>query len=129
MCIFDPLSALIMPYFLRALRITLIEPPGDESHSVGDSGIESSPSNAAVFGRHSSAAQPTPPGLARVLRAIRSIALYPLLRYFNQTLLAWVMRRFKRFKGHQIRASHFLQRLATGRAPLFVHWNIRMTPS
>jgi len=40
-------------------------------------------------------------------------ALYPLLRYVNQTLLAWVMRKFKRFKGHKIQASQFLQRLAT----------------
>jgi RNA-directed DNA polymerase len=56
-----------------------------------------------------------------------SSALYPLLRYVNQTLLAWVMRKFKRFKGHTIRASHFLQRLAAERAALFVHWNIGMT--
>ena len=38
-------------------------------------------------------------------------ALYPLLRYVNQTLLAWVMRKFKRFHGHKIQASQFLQRL------------------
>jgi len=53
-------------------------------------------------------------------------ALYPVLRYVNQMLLAWVMRKFKRFKGHKIRASHFLQRLATKRADLFVHWKIDM---
>ena len=54
-------------------------------------------------------------------------ALYPLLRYVNQTLLAWVMRKFKRFKSHTIQASRFLQRLATERAGLFVHWQIGMT--
>jgi RNA-directed DNA polymerase len=54
-------------------------------------------------------------------------ALYPLLRYVNQTLLAWVMRKFKRFKSHKIRASQFLQRLAAERAALFVHWKIGMT--
>ena len=53
-------------------------------------------------------------------------ALYPLLRYVNQTLLAWVMRKFKRFKGHKIRASQFLQRLAMERADLFAHWRIGM---
>ena len=37
------------------------------------------------------------------------------------------MRKFKRFKGHKIRASQFLQRLATERADLFVHWQIGMT--
>src|ERR1700733_608750 len=35
-------------------------------------------------------------------------ALYPLLRYVNQMLLAWVMRKFKRFRDHKIRASRFL---------------------
>jgi RNA-directed DNA polymerase len=49
-------------------------------------------------------------------------ALYPLLRYVNQTLLAWAMRKFKRFKAHKIRASGFLQRLAADRPDLFAHW-------
>ena len=54
-------------------------------------------------------------------------ALYPLLRYVNQTLVAWVMRKFKRFKGHKIQASQFLQRLAVANKDLFVHWAIDMT--
>jgi RNA-directed DNA polymerase len=49
-------------------------------------------------------------------------ALAPLLRYVNQTLLAWAMRKFKRFKAHKIRASQFLQQLAASRPGLFVHW-------
>lgn len=53
-------------------------------------------------------------------------ALYPMLRYVNQTLLAWAMRKYKRFKAHKIRASHFLQRLVRDRASLFVHWQIGM---
>jgi group II intron reverse transcriptase/maturase len=54
-------------------------------------------------------------------------ALYPLLRYVNQTLLAWVMHKFKRFKGHKIQASQFLQRLATECVGFFVHWQLGMT--
>jgi hypothetical protein len=54
-------------------------------------------------------------------------ALYPLLRYVNQRLVAWVMRKFKRFKRHKIQASQFLQRLATECVDLFVHWQIGMT--
>jgi len=54
-------------------------------------------------------------------------ALYPLLRYVNQTLVAWVMRKFKRFKGHKIQASQFLQRLALEHSALFTHWAIGMT--
>jgi RNA-directed DNA polymerase len=54
-------------------------------------------------------------------------ALYPLLRYVNQTLVAWAMRKFKRFKDHKIQASQFLQRLAVERKVLFVHWAIGRT--
>jgi RNA-directed DNA polymerase len=54
-------------------------------------------------------------------------ALAPLLRYVNLTLLTWLMRKFKRFTGHKIRAGRFLQRLAAGRPDLFVHWRLHMT--
>ena len=37
-------------------------------------------------------------------------ALYPLLRYVNHTLVAWAMRKFKRFKGHKILAGRFFER-------------------
>jgi len=53
-------------------------------------------------------------------------ALYPLFRYVNQTLLAWVLRKFKRFKHRTIAASQFLQRLAQTRADLLVHWQLGM---
>jgi len=54
-------------------------------------------------------------------------ALYPFLRYVNQTLLAWAMRKFKRFADHKIRAGRFLQKLARDHAYLFVHWRVGMT--
>ena len=54
-------------------------------------------------------------------------ALCPLLRYVNQTLVAWAMRKFKRFKRHKIHAGQFLERLATECVDLFVHWQIGMT--
>jgi RNA-directed DNA polymerase len=54
-------------------------------------------------------------------------ALYPVLRYVNQTLLAWAMRKFKRFAAHKIRASRFLQSIAKNNAELFGHWRIGMT--
>jgi RNA-directed DNA polymerase len=46
-------------------------------------------------------------------------ALHPLLGYVNQMLLAWAMRKFKRFRAHKIRASRFLQKLAQEKAGLF----------
>ena len=54
-------------------------------------------------------------------------ALYPLFRYVDQTLVAWVMRKFKRFRHYKIQASQFLQRLATECVDIFVHWQIGTT--
>jgi RNA-directed DNA polymerase len=54
-------------------------------------------------------------------------ALSTMLRYVNQTLLRWVMRKFKRFKAHKVRASHFLQRLVRDDMGCFVHWRLGMT--
>ena len=54
-------------------------------------------------------------------------ALAPLLRYVNQTLLAWARRKFKRFRAHKTRASQFLLKLSRARASLFVHWQLGMT--
>ena len=51
-------------------------------------------------------------------------ALYPVFRYVNLKLRAWVMPKFKRFEHHTIQASKFLQKLAATRVDLFVHWPI-----
>ena len=54
-------------------------------------------------------------------------ALYPVLRYVNLTLVAWAMRKFKRFKAHKIRAGRFFERLAKECPDLFAHWKIGMS--
>jgi len=54
-------------------------------------------------------------------------ALYPVLRYVNQTLVAWAMRKFKRFKAHKIRAGRFFERLAKECPDLFAHWKVGMS--
>jgi len=54
-------------------------------------------------------------------------ALAPLLRYINHMLRAWVMRKFKRFAAHKVRAGRFLEKLARDNADLFVHWRLGMT--
>jgi RNA-directed DNA polymerase len=56
-------------------------------------------------------------------------ALHPLLRYVDQTLVAWARRKFKRFQRHTIPASQFLQRLAVQCRDLFVHWHNGMNGS
>ena len=97
---------------------------GSEGHAVGDSGLESSHENPAVYD------EIRPPDSIRFFGGglpttgdTRHRRCAPLLRYVNQTLLAWAMRKFKRFKAHKIRASQFLQQLAAGRPDLFVHWH------
>ena len=54
-------------------------------------------------------------------------ALSALFRYVNLTLLAWVRRKFKRYKGHKVRAAGFVEKLARTRPDLFVHWRRGMT--
>ena len=49
-------------------------------------------------------------------------ALGPILRYVNQTIQAWLMRKFKRFKGHKTKAGLLLERLARDCPGFFVHW-------
>jgi hypothetical protein len=50
--------------------------------------------------------------------------LQPILRYVNQTVLAWARRKFKRFGSGKARASRFLQRIVAQRTDLFVHWQL-----
>ena len=52
-------------------------------------------------------------------------ALGPILRYVNQTLRAWVMRKFKSFGAHKTRARLFLEKLARECPDLFAHWKPR----
>lgn len=49
-------------------------------------------------------------------------ALYPVFRHFNKTLVAWAMRKYRRFKGHKTRASLFLEDVAKKQPHLFTHW-------
>jgi RNA-directed DNA polymerase len=49
-------------------------------------------------------------------------AMYPVLRHFNQTLIAWAMRKYRRLQGHKVRASRFMEGIAKRPPHLFVHW-------
>ena len=49
-------------------------------------------------------------------------ALYPVLRHFNKTLVAWAMRKYKKLKDHKTRASLFLEKILEREPQLFVHW-------
>jgi len=49
-------------------------------------------------------------------------ALCSVFRHFNLTLIRWMMRKFKRFKGHKTRATTFLEGLLEKQPNLFAHW-------
>jgi RNA-directed DNA polymerase len=49
-------------------------------------------------------------------------ALYPVLRHFNRCLVKWAMRKFKRFRGHQRLAEHWLGAIARREPRMFAHW-------
>ncbi len=49
-------------------------------------------------------------------------ALYPVLRHFNKTLVAWAMRKYKKLRGHKTRAAIFLEKISERQPQLFAHW-------
>ena len=50
--------------------------------------------------------------------------LYPVFRHFNDLLVRWAMRKYKRLRRHHRRAAHWLVEVA-GREPrLFAHWHL-----
>jgi group II intron reverse transcriptase/maturase len=53
-------------------------------------------------------------------------ALGPILRYVNQTIQAWMMRKFKRFNGRKTKTGRFLERLSRKCPGLFAHWAVGM---
>lgn len=55
--------------------------------------------------------------------------LYCVFRHFNQTLARWVMRKYKRLRGHNRRAEYRLGMIAKKQPYLFCHWNIGLKPS
>ena len=52
-------------------------------------------------------------------------ALYPVLRHFNNTLVAWARRKYKKLRG-KTRAGILLVNIAKREPQLFAHWKIGM---
>jgi RNA-directed DNA polymerase len=49
-------------------------------------------------------------------------ALYPVFRHFNDLLVRWAMRKYKRLRRHPRRAVHWLGGVAGREPTLFAHW-------
>jgi RNA-directed DNA polymerase len=53
-------------------------------------------------------------------------AMYPVWRHFNKTLIAWAVRKYKRFRNRGVWASKFLEGIAEREPRLFAHWRAGM---
>jgi len=51
-------------------------------------------------------------------------ALYPVFRHFNELLVRWTMRKYKRLRRHRRRAEHWLGGIARREPGLFAHWQL-----
>ena len=56
-------------------------------------------------------------------------AMYPHLRNIERYLIRWVMRKYKRYKGHKRRAKRWLGLVRKREPKLFVHWNMGLGSS
>jgi group II intron reverse transcriptase/maturase len=51
-------------------------------------------------------------------------ALYPTFQHLDRILVRWALRKYKRLRGHQRRAAHWLRRIACHQPELFAHWRL-----
>jgi len=49
--------------------------------------------------------------------------MYPMWRYVNATLVAWAIRKYKRYETHKVGAGQMLENTARKRPRLFLHWH------
>jgi len=54
--------------------------------------------------------------------------LYPVFRHFNETLVRWAMRKYKRLRRHKTRAHRFIADVARRQPGLFAHWRWGLRP-
>jgi retron-type reverse transcriptase len=51
-------------------------------------------------------------------------AMSPTFQHLDRILARWAMRKYKKLKGHQRRAVHWLARIAREQPKLFAHWQL-----
>ena len=54
--------------------------------------------------------------------------LYPVFRHFNDMLVRWAMRKYKRLRRHKTRARGFIADVARRQPGLFAHWRWGVRP-
>lgn len=50
--------------------------------------------------------------------------LHPVFQPLNRTLVRWACRKYKKLRGHQRRAAHWLKRISVREPKLWAHWEI-----
>lgn len=55
-------------------------------------------------------------------------ALWRTFRPLNRRLVRWAQQKYKRFRGHQRKVTHWLRDLAHAQPTLFAHWEIGIVP-
>lgn len=55
-------------------------------------------------------------------------ALHRTFDCINRRLVRWAMKKYKRYRGHQRRATQWLRRIARNRPELFAHWELGIVP-
>jgi RNA-directed DNA polymerase len=55
-------------------------------------------------------------------------ALHRAFDCINRRLVRWAMKKYKRYRGHQRRATQWLRRVARERPALFAHWELGIVP-
>jgi RNA-directed DNA polymerase len=56
-------------------------------------------------------------------------AMYPILRQLQYALVRWAMRKYKRLRGHWLKATHWLGRIARREPRLIAAWQFGFRPS
>jgi len=55
-------------------------------------------------------------------------ALHRVFRIFNNILVRWAMRKYRRFKFHKTRAAHWLNKISLQQPSQFAHWQMGSRP-
>jgi RNA-directed DNA polymerase len=55
--------------------------------------------------------------------------MYPILRQLQYALVRWAMRKYKRLRGHWLKATHWLGRIARREPRLIAAWEFGFRPS
>ncbi len=63
-------------------------------------------------------------GWLNYYRSYNRSALAPVLWHFNKALIAWVMRKFKKFRRRKGKATRFTINLSKEKPQFFAHWKI-----